>query len=303
MRDVTVLLVLALVLSVAPAYADDVAFRHVTVVDVVGGWLIRDQVVRISGERIVEVVPSAGARIPKGVVLVRGSMFDYREWSKQLKPLASRYKHPDELVQRVDHLVYATPDLDRGIAEIEKLLGIRATFGGKHPGRGTKNAFIALGPNSFLEIVAPDPDQPPPKDPRPFFKGLVESRLVRWFINSRDIRHDRDEAVSKGVPYGEVKAGSRQRPDGVQVSWQFTDPAKPVTEGVVPFIIDWGDTPHPSQSAAKGATLISLRAEHPDPREAKRLLLALGIKIPVKKSKRPALIATMEGPRGRVELK
>ena len=206
-------------------------------------------------------------------------------------------------VQRVDHLVYATTDLDRGIAEIEKLVGVRATLGGKHPGRGTKNAFIALGPNSFLEIVAPDPDQPPPKEPRAFFKGLTESRLVRWFINSRDIRHDRDEAVSKGVPYGEVKPGSRQRPDGVQVSWQFTDPAKPVADGVVPFIIDWGDTPHPSQSAAKGAKLISLRAEHPDPREAKRLLLVLGLKIPVKKAKRPSLIATIEGPRGRVELK
>ena len=152
-------------------------------------------------------------------------------------------------------------------------LAFRATLGGKHPGRGTRNAFIALGPNSFLEIVAPDPDQPPPKGPRAFFKGLTESKLVRWFINSRDIRHDRDEAVSKGVPYGEVKPGSRQR------------------------------LPHPSQSAAKGARLISLRAEHPDPREAKRLLLVLGLKLPVKKAKRPALIATIEGPRGRVELK
>jgi|RhiMetdeSRZDD1v2_1073273.scaffolds.fasta_scaffold90262_4 hypothetical protein len=36
MRDVAAL-VLALVLSVAPAYADDVAFMQVTVVDVVGG--------------------------------------------------------------------------------------------------------------------------------------------------------------------------------------------------------------------------------------------------------------------------
>ena len=36
MRDVPHF-VLALVLSVAPAYADDVAFTQVTVVDVVGG--------------------------------------------------------------------------------------------------------------------------------------------------------------------------------------------------------------------------------------------------------------------------
>ena len=41
-----------------------------TVVDVVEGRLIRDQVVRISGERIVEVVPAAGARIPKATRVV-----------------------------------------------------------------------------------------------------------------------------------------------------------------------------------------------------------------------------------------
>lgn len=226
-----------------------------------------------------------------------------QKFNDALLDFLANYAQPNELVQRVDHLVYATPDLDRGIAEIEKLVGVRATFGGKHPGRGTKNAFIALGPNSFLEIVAPDPDQPPPNEPRPFFKGLTESRLVRWFINSRNVGRDRDEAISKGVPYGEVKSGSRQRPDGVQVSWRFTDPAKPVADGVVPFIIDWADTPHPSQTAANGATLISLRAEHPDPQYAKRLLRALALKLSVKRGNRPTLIATIEGPRGRVELK
>lgn len=60
-----VVLALVLVLSAVPAKTDDVAFRHVTVVDVVEGRLIRDQVVRISGRRIVEVVPATGARIPK----------------------------------------------------------------------------------------------------------------------------------------------------------------------------------------------------------------------------------------------
>lgn len=70
MRKLAASLALALILSASSAHADDVAFNHVTVVDVVEGRLIRDQVVRIAGTRIVEVVPAAGARIPKGTRVV-----------------------------------------------------------------------------------------------------------------------------------------------------------------------------------------------------------------------------------------
>jgi imidazolonepropionase-like amidohydrolase len=70
MRNLAAAFALALVLSATSAYADDVAFTHVTVVDVVEGRLIRDRVVRIAGTRIVEVAPAAGARIPKGTRVV-----------------------------------------------------------------------------------------------------------------------------------------------------------------------------------------------------------------------------------------
>ena len=209
-----------------------------------------------------------------------------------------------ELLSRVDHLVYATPDLNRGIEEIEKLLGVRASPGGQHPGRGTRNALAALGPTAYLEILAPDPDQAPPKEPRAFgLDELKESTLVAWYIKGSDLKHLRDEAVRGGVPYGEVKSGSRRRPDGVQLSWQFTDPRTPVADGIVPFIIDWGQSPHPASTAAKGASLAELRAEHPDAKSVQRMLRQLGLDLPLKKGPKPALIAVIECPRGRVELR
>jgi imidazolonepropionase-like amidohydrolase len=70
MRNLAAALALALVLCAGSARADDIAFSHVTVVDVVEGRLLRDQVVRVAGGRIVEVAPAAGARIPKATRVV-----------------------------------------------------------------------------------------------------------------------------------------------------------------------------------------------------------------------------------------
>lgn len=209
-----------------------------------------------------------------------------------------------QLISRVDHLVYATPDLNRGVEEIEKLLGVRATAGGQHPGRGTRNALIALGPTTYLEIIGPDPQQPPPKEPRPFgLDGLKQSRLVAWFVTSRDLEQLRGEALRNGVHLGEVRSGSRRRPDGVELVWQFTDPSVQLADGIVPLFINWGESPHPAHTAAKGATLVSLRAEHPNLRGVSEMLRHLGIDLPVTEGQSPALIAVIEGPRGRVELR
>ena len=210
----------------------------------------------------------------------------------------------DKLISRVDHLVYGTPDLNRGIEEIEKLLGVRATAGGQHPGRGTRNALLALGPTTYLEIIAPDPEQPPPKEPRPFgLDRLKQSKLIAWFISDGDLESLRRDAVSKGVPLGEVRSGSRRRPDGVQLQWKFTDPSTLVADGIVPLFIDWGDSPHPARTATQGATLVNLRAEHPDVKSVRKMLQHLGVDLPLKQGERPELIAIIEGPRGRVELR
>lgn len=209
-----------------------------------------------------------------------------------------------ELFSRIDHLVYATPDLDRSVEEIERLLGILATPGGQHPGRGTRNALVALSPTSYLEIIAPDLDQPRPKDPRPFgIDGLKVSRLVAWSIKGENLEQVRKEAIRHGVPLGEVRTGRRRRTDGVELSWQVTDYSVTLADGIVPFFIDWGASPHPADSAAQGASLISVRAEHPDPSNVRELLKRLAADLEVARGSNPTLIATIDCPRGRVELR
>jgi hypothetical protein len=213
-------------------------------------------------------------------------------------------KGPEEFLAKVDHLVYATPDLNRGVEEIEKFLGVRATPGGQHPRRGTRNALIKLGPATYLEIIAPDPEQPEPKAPRPFgIDGLKESKLVAWAAKGVDLERLRGDAVRKGASLGEVTSGSRRRTDGVLLSWRYTDPRTVLADGLVPFFIDRGQSPHPAQTAAAGGSLVALRAEHPDAQRIQRLLHELGLDLPVQSGAKPALIATIDSPSGRVELR
>jgi hypothetical protein len=208
------------------------------------------------------------------------------------------------LLATVDHLVYATPDLRLGVERVERMLGVVASPGGQHLGRGTRNALLSLGPGAYLEIIGPDPEQPPPAQTRPFgIDDLTEPRLVTWAAKARDLEQLAGNAQRRGLRLGDVIPGSRRRADGVMLSWRYTDPRTVLAGGIVPFFIDWGDTPHPATTATQGASLVTLRAEHPDAEQIQRTLTGLGLDLRVEPGPRVALIAIISGRRGRVELR
>lgn len=204
----------------------------------------------------------------------------------------------------VDHLVYATPDLHRGMREIELLTGVAPAPGGQHAGRGTRNALIALGNGAYLEIIAPDPDQPSPVGGRWLgVDSVMSSRLTTWSVNGSRLIDLRSRAIENGVPLGEVHSASRLRTDGMRLSWSVTDPDPLLADGVIPFFIDWGDSPHPSNSAPRGGTLVDLSVEHPDAEKVRSMLRALDLDVSVTVADRPAIVAVIECPLGRVELR
>ncbi len=203
----------------------------------------------------------------------------------------------------IDHLVYGARDLYKAVAELSERLGVHARPGGRHPGIGTHNALISLGPGTYLEVIAPDSSQPPPAR-LPFgLDVLTEDRLITWAARVAGIEGRAARARASCYDPGPVLAMSRKTPDGGQLRWRLTWRAEPAGDGLVPFLIDWGDTPQPSLGAPEGCTLIDLRGQHPRPDTVLALLRALEVDMEVGAGPRPALIATIQTPLGVVELR
>jgi len=200
----------------------------------------------------------------------------------------------------VDHLVYACPRLEDGVDELARLTGLRAAYGGRHPGEGTCNALLALGPRCYLELIAPDPSQPAPQGPRPFgLDGLLRPALRGWAARVSDLPASLRAAREAGADLGEVVSGRRHTPDGRLLQWSMTWTANAGTPAIFPFLIDWGETAHPAEQAPSGLVLVKLVIRTRHPNRVLRVLEALDLSVPVE-SGEEGLWVTLEGPDGEV---
>ncbi|MBM3791887.1 MAG: VOC family protein [Acidobacteria bacterium] len=209
----------------------------------------------------------------------------------------------DFSLAEVDHLMYGVSDLDRGMEHVERLSGIRPVIGGQHPGRGTRNALLSLGPRQYLEIIAPDPAQGGAPEARAvLLRGLPGPRLLTWIAATRDIAAVEKGLVAAGFRSGGIAAGSRKRPDGKVLQWRSMA-CLDQGEDVVPFFIEWGkDSTHPASDSPRGCELIGLRLAHPDPERVSRVLEAMGLGIRAGHGSEPRLLALIRTPRGVIEL-
>ena len=167
----------------------------------------------------------------------------------------------------LDHLVFATPDLEATVAWFTEASGVVPTEGGRHVGLGTRNHLVGLGDGAYLEIVGPDPEQDEPRAPRPFgIDDLEQARLVTWAWRGGDLDARVAAANDAGLDVGSVISMQRATPDGELLQWQLTVGA-PASLGPiqpVPFLIDWGDTPHPTATLDHPVGLDGIVVTAPD---------------------------------------
>lgn len=206
---------------------------------------------------------------------------------------------------QLDHLLLGTNDRDRGIAWFEDRTGVRAAVGGSHPGRGTRNALVALGGRRYLEIIAPDPDQPA-VNLQMNLRALSEPRLITWAATTADLnalaQRLRDEGNARAMPH----EGSRTRPDGRMLKWRtLASDTDLADRGInpIPFFIEWAaGSSHPSQDAPTGCDLAAFEFEHPSAKRLESRLAALGIEAIVRPAALVRLVGALDTPKGRVVL-
>lgn len=202
----------------------------------------------------------------------------------------------------VDHLILGARDLDEGIRRFEERTGVRPKVGGEHPGRGTRNALVSLGPYLYIEILAPQVNAPD--------SGMVAELRQRadltpfgWAVFVRDMEAARKRLGDAGFGLSEIMPGSRARPDGTLLEWKTFEVVKPEVPGI-PFFIRWGDgTTHPSQDSPSGCRLERLRVVTPDVDGLRRVFAATLLDVTAEKGRTPGLDIVLRCPKGTVELR
>lgn len=199
----------------------------------------------------------------------------------------------------VDHVVYTTPDLDVTVAAFTAATGVGPEPGGSHPDLGTRNAQVTLG-DAYLELMGP---QSGPKDPA-VERLLGVERGSSGFVAialrpglGESIEDLVERASTVGFDLGPIVKMHRIRPDGLKLAWRMTMPDLGKGPGV-PFLIDWGDTPLPSNTIDARAELDVLRLELPDSQKVVALHDALDSNVPVVRAEASRLVVEISGPAG-----
>jgi hypothetical protein len=140
---------------------------------------------------------------------------------------------------RLDHVILASPrGLDAGAEQLRREAGLATVPGGTHPAFGTANRVLPLTEGAYLELASV-------VDPELARHGAFGRLLTRatagaqrpvpaaWRVAVDDLDA---HAARLGV---DPVAGSRTRPDGVELRWRTAGVEAALAAPYLPFLIEW----------------------------------------------------------------
>ena len=206
-------------------------------------------------------------------------------------------------MRTIDHLVFCVPNLKKAMQQLSDKCGVEVVYGGQHTTKGTENALLNLGNGAYLELLAIDATNTAIAPPRWMGVDVVNRfTFTRWAIKSNDLTTDVAILKKANPLMGEVFTGSRQKTDGSTLRWSMALPlATPAVE-MLPFMVDWKDSVHPTASLQAGCELIRLEGTHPNPTLLLATLAALKVEMDIQKGAMVTLKAVIDTPNGRMVL-
>ncbi|MEM7573532.1 MAG: VOC family protein [Bacteroidota bacterium] len=204
---------------------------------------------------------------------------------------------------KIDHLVYAVPDLNQAIADLDAKLGIAPVFGGQHLTKGTKNALLNLGNGAYLELLAIDSTNDQIQPPRWMGIDLIEApQMVRWALKTDQIDLVSSLLSDFHPEHGRIETGERQQANGEFLRWQMCLPTPIPVVDILPFFVDWSSSlHHPCNQLETGCSLQGLQLFHPQPPSIAPLFRALNISLTIRKGPQSIRIQ-IAGPKGSLSL-
>src|SRR3982074_2163324 len=154
---------------------------------------------------------------------------------------------------RVDHIIWGVEDLGRAAVGVQERYGLASVSGGRHPGWGTANRIIPLGP-SYLELIAVVDAGEATADPvGSGYARHIEAAdgLMLWCLATDELD---TIAARLDLP---VEAKSRVLPDGTSLGWRLVGLPEALDNPSLPFFIEWDVPPerHPGRMQAAHAVV------------------------------------------------
>jgi hypothetical protein len=184
---------------------------------------------------------------------------------------------------RLDHVIWATRDLDAAAARFEREHGLAAAGGGRHEGMGTHNRIVPLG-GGYVELLAiADPDEAAASPLGRFVDAAAEG-WMGWAVVVDDV----DAVAARlGTEMTVIaRAGFTARLTGV---------VEALAEPTLPFFLQRDEgTPDPGEGgAAGGLAWVEVAG---DAERLREWLGGAGLPVRVRPSE-PALLAVGAGER------
>jgi len=140
---------------------------------------------------------------------------------------------------RIDHVTVCGSHLEqmrRGFAAA----GLGTSYGGRHANGVTHMDLLAFPDGSYMELIAPIDSLASATGMTSGWSQLMEGDAGpgAWAVRTDDIHAEAARLRAAGIEVRGPEAGSRKRPDGIDLRWETAIVGRGPAGSVLPFLIE-----------------------------------------------------------------